>query len=659
MTKSLRNKTVSKRLKQRIRGGDKMSSAARKIKNLAQKGQSKKKNKGSKKTQKTVRKRSKRSIRGGTKSDDKKNRSPAQKVQSAFRGYFSRKNTPQEQKDELNEKMRVAVNKVKDSKCSICQEMIRVPEDMTSCANNHNFHKDCILGWCKSWTSRTQVDPDDPTKSVTTCPICKTATIVCPGDIEEIDDARHRDQNQMNADSLEETRRLYAAAPTEWNREYYRLITGEREREREREMAARQPIPETEEQMATRLAWEEREMEERAEEERTRRVAHQQQDQDHNRIEEIIIISRDELKQEMSVDNNLTKQQSERIIGKKLEDKLKENQEYLAYISRPERSWYTFEPSRRDLSGPISIAVKHITETMVEYCVQHILLPEMKSEFDALANGRTYEQIHRELGIQTAYENRHVVRTPNEQREREREEEKNFKAYSIHRDMEKYLMSNVEAEEGWWRRQNKRMIDIAKRDIIGYYGDIVALVQEEHPQTNPTRKIGEFSFKNIDEEYLYNFCGIYSTDIEHQKSWSGEGGLFEQLQRNDAFERRIEQEQEEDEEDEDEDEDNVKLTYGSILTGNPTTAEREEITEKLKKRKIRSGESETGGVAYNTYIDMNKHDFGGINIYIGTEAVRETNGMVDIIWAIYGPGGVYATNNNGTALLRSREEVNR
>jgi hypothetical protein len=392
--------------------------------------------------------------------------------------------------------------------------------------------------------------------------------------------------------------------------------------------------------------------EERAEVERTRRVAHQQQDQDHNRIEEIIIISRDELKQEMSVDNNLTKSQSERIIGKKLEDKLKENQEYLAYISRPERSWYTFEPSRRDLSDPISIAVKHITKTMVEYCVHHILLPEMKSEFDALANGRTYEQINRELGIQMAYENRHVVRTPNEQRE----EEKNVKAYSIHRDMERYQISNDEAEEGWWRRQNKRMIDIAKRDIIGYYGDIVALVQEGHPQTNPTRKIGEFSFKNIDEEYLLNFCGIYWPDIENEKPWSGEGGLFEQLQRNDAFERRIEQEQDEDEEDED----NANLTYGSILTGNPTPAERKEITEKLKERKIRSGSTESGGYPYNTYIDMNKDDFGGINIYIGTENVRsETNGMVDIIWAIYGPGGVYATNNNGTALLRSREEVNR
>ena len=150
------------------------------------------------------------------------------------------------------------------------------------------------------------------------------------------------------------------------------------------------------------------------------------------------------------------------------------------------------------------------------------------------------------------------------------------------------------------------------------------------------------------------------------------GGLFEQFQRNDAFERRIEQEEQEEEEDEDEDEDNVKLTYGSILTafypetapieqnGNPTTTERKEITEKLKKRKIRSGGTESGGYTYNTYIDMNKHDFGGINIYIGTENVRsETNGMVDIIWAIYGPGGVYATNNNGTALLRSREEVNR
>ena len=235
MTKSLRNKPVSKRLKQRIRGGDKMSSAARKIKNLAQKGQSKKKNKGSKKTQKTVRKRSKRSVRGGTKSDNKK-RSAAQKVQSMVRGYLSRKHTPQ---DELKEKMRLAVNKVKDSKCSICQEMIRVPEDMTSCANNHNFHKDCILKWCKSGISGTQVEiVDETTKSVTTCPIC-TDTIVCPGNIEEISDARHRDQNQMNAASLEETRLLYAAEPTEWNREYDRLI--------------RQPIPETEEERQRRL----------------------------------------------------------------------------------------------------------------------------------------------------------------------------------------------------------------------------------------------------------------------------------------------------------------------------------------------------------------------------------------------------------------------
>lgn len=238
MTKSLRNKTVSKRLKQRIRGGDKMSSAARKIKNLAQKGQSKKKNKGSKKTQKTVRKRSKRSIRGGTKSDNKK-RSAAQKVQSMVRGYFSRKHTPQDKKDELKENMRKAVNKVKDSKCSICQEMIRVPEDMTSCANNHNFHKDCILGWCNSSISVTQVDSTDPRKSVTACPICKTGLVDCPGDSAEISVARHRDQNQMNAHSLEATRVLYAAAPTEWNREYDRLI--------------RQPIPETEEERQRRL----------------------------------------------------------------------------------------------------------------------------------------------------------------------------------------------------------------------------------------------------------------------------------------------------------------------------------------------------------------------------------------------------------------------
>lgn len=84
-------------------------------------------------------------------------------------------------------------------------------------------------------------------------------------------------------------------------------------------------------------------------------------------------------------------------------------------------------------------------------------------------------------------------------------------------------MSIDEAEEGWWKRQNKRVLDIAKRDIIGYYGDIVALVQERQPQTNPTRKIGEFSFKNIDEEYLYNFCDIQRIDIEIQKPWSGEG----------------------------------------------------------------------------------------------------------------------------------------
>ena len=82
-----------------------------------------------------------------------------------------------------------------------------------------------------------------------------------------------------------------------------------------------------------------------------------------------------------------------------------------------------------------------------------------------------------------------------------------------------------------------------------------------------------------------------------------------------------------------------------------TDAERREIIDNIGTRILKSN----GRGEYGSYIDMN-NDLG-VNVYICTDRHDATT-LIDRIWAIYGPGGVYSFNNDGRALLRSREEVN-
>ena len=255
----------------------------------------------------------------------------------------------------------------------------------------------------------------------------------------------------------------------------------------------------------------------------------------------------------------------------------------------------------RRVTAAVKRTVDRIVNAIAEYCVQNILIPQMQREFDTAA----------------------------------------------HIELEMYMSDMSFGVERWWHLQNKEKLEVIMADYKTILGEFVVLASEQdirERRVENVRQIGDFNFGDVDNRYLYKFFDIYEYDVEYQKDIDDLIESFEEALntgRHDMVYRDLF------------DEDERLQLYNA---GDGTDAEHREIIEKIGTRILK-----LGGHEYPSYIDMND-DLGMIddlkmNVYIGTFRDDEDD-IIDRIWAIYGPGGVYSANNNGRALLRSREEVN-
>ena len=252
--------------------------------------------------------------------------------------------------------------------------------------------------------------------------------------------------------------------------------------------------------------------------------------------------------------------------------------------------------NRRPVRIAKDAAKTRIVNAIAEYCVQNILIPQMQREFDTAA----------------------------------------------HIEVEMYRSDMSIGVERWWHLQNKEKLEVIMDDYKTILGEVVVLAGEEDirkRRVENVRQIGDFNFGDVDNMYLYNFFHINEYDVEKEEDIdylidSFEGALNageHNMNYRDLF---------------DEDE---RLQLYNATDG--TDAEHREIIDKIGTRILKYH----GRGDDLSYIDMN--DDLGVNVYICTDRSDEDD-IIDRIWAIYGPGGVYSANNNGTALLRSREEVN-
>jgi hypothetical protein len=283
-------------------------------------------------------------------------------------------------------------------------------------------------------------------------------------------------------------------------------------------------------------------------------------------------------------------------------------------------------------SRPVRIAKDaaktRIVNAIAEYCVQNILIPQMQREFDTAAQGRSMEELRR--------------RYDSELRTLSTDDNSIGEAIYVHQQLGRYRRNVSSAVDEWWNQRNKAKLEVIMADYKAILGDFVVLASEQdirRRRVENVRQIGDFNFGDVDNDmYLYKFFDIYQYDVEKEKDIDDLIESFEEALHDGDYDMHYSNFF---------DEDGQLQTYNGQRG---TDAECREIIEKIGTRIIKSNDHE-----YSSYIDMN--DDLGMNVYIGTFRQDEDH-IIDRIWAIYGPGGVYSANNNGRALLQSREEVN-
>tara|TARA_B110000483_G_scaffold186230_2_gene220405 strand:+ start:3842 stop:5437 length:1596 start_codon:yes stop_codon:yes gene_type:complete len=238
-----------------------------------------------------------------------------------------------------------------------------------------------------------------------------------------------------------------------------------------------------------------------------------------------------------------------------------------------------------------------IVNEIAKYCVRNILIPQMQRESHTAEQGQSHDMV------------------------------------------EIYTRNISRGVERWWHLRNQEMLEVAIRVFKDIFGEAVVLADERDRLEND-RQIGAFNFGDVDNMFLYNLLNINEDDVEADEDVDD---LIDSFGRNnnagsyDMNYRELF-------------DDNEQINVYNGQQG--TDAERREIIDKIGTRILKS----RGRGEYSSYIDMND-DLGTTNVYICTDR-NDASRLIDRIWAIYGPGGVYSANNNGRALLRSREEVN-
>jgi len=297
--------------------------------------------------------------------------------------------------------------------------------------------------------------------------------------------------------------------------------------------------------------------------------------------------------------NRLTRPRCMRYIEVELED----------YISIT----YYIELDTYINSRPVRIAKNaakdRIVNAIAEYCVRNILIPQMQHEFDTAAQGQSIEEIR--VGP-TIY---------------------------VHQRLEIYRRNVSIGVERWWHLRNQEMLEVAISVFKDMFGNTVVLPNERaRYRPENVRQIGDFNFGDVDNMFLYNLLNINEDDVEADEDVDDLIDSFERNNNDGSYDMNYRELFDDEEE--------IIIYNGQ----QGTEAERREIINNIGTRILKSN----GRGEYGSYIDMN-NDLG-VNVYICTDRHDATT-LIDRIWAIYGPGGVYSANN-GRALLRSREEVN-
>lgn len=279
---------------------------------------------------------------------------------------------------------------------------------------------------------------------------------------------------------------------------------------------------------------------------------------------------------------------------------------------------YAYRDNNRIIRA-LESAKYRILNAIGEYCVENILIPRMQDRLNTLTQDQTIEEI--------------IKRVSNRESDSSLDE-----AFKIHHNLQIFSVDISRGVVKWWDILNQERLEYILRHFNDQFGEFVVLSDGIRYGVENVRPIGNFNFGNVDNMYLCNFFGIDQHFVEEQMDADDFIYNYErQFNRNRDF-RNYQSLFDEDGE----------LQLYNALGG--TDAEHQEIIGKIGTRKIRSNVDDE----YPSHIDMN--DDLGVNVYIGTNRSDEDH-IIDRIWAIYGPGGVYSANN-GRALLRSREVVN-
>jgi hypothetical protein len=418
-------------------------------------------------------------------------------------------------------------------------------------------HIDCLSRWCSAAAGERQVSPENPNILQTPCPTCKIF-MNCPGSRDDIESRRKQNRAIRTEELFQEFQQQELAAQN---------------RIRQGQPAAPQVPLQT------------------AIDAITAAEAH-------------IVVN---IGPNIRNYNHLSQPSCLRQIETEIES-------YYYSSTSIHLDTYT---ANRSIRRALREAKTRIVNAIAEYCVEHILIPQMEDRFNTVAQGQTIEEISIRLSSGD-YDSSLVD------------------AYQIHNMLELYRINISIGVTRWWHLRNQELLERIMDDFSSILGEFVVLSDERGENV---RRIGDFYFGNVDNMYLCNFFDINEDNVE-------QAGDVDDLI--DSFEHEINTRSYNSNYQSLFDQDGQLQLYNAV---GGTDAEHREIIEKIGTRIIKSNNDGE----YPSHIDMNG-DLG-VNVYIGTNRSDEDD-IIDRIWAIYGPGGVYSANNNGTALLRSREEVN-
>ena len=635
MVKLFRKKVSSKR---RIRGGGDRESDVEEMKNalrnMAPINENAEEQEAAKKIQKIARGRATRKAAKKAKTNK-----AATKIQKIARGRATRKNINarsfsdgedsqgNKKRTTFKKKLREGVNAAKDRQCPICIEEIREGDTAIECIETeatkkereeksrkagkkepeppirHRFHADCIKPWCEA--ASNDIDIDENGNLLTKCPFCgDKAYITCPGDASytrrrrEVNAEIHR---RERADAhFAEARRLQAledgidpARREEREEQEYQAFLAEQRAREAREADEKRRIGIIENIFKERLDnWEDR----------------FKYHYDHMSRPEVT----DEIETELRT-----------LIYDEFE---------IEYIEPRGNQRFRNVNSVMDLDDNVGVRdftnkLRDITSTILNNiaakAIPEILIPEMQKKYDAVAQGRTEEELKRvmnDAGEREDYEEYRKIRD----------------TIYLGRDLNRIRANPDRNLDEWWKWQNSVKLKEALEAIEEEYGDFIIF---GNPQSTDQPTIAGLAYRNMYDHEIYNIFGINSRDIDRNSVWDIDNVVFPETTYAEMFTADIT-------------DDNV--TYPFFRSFNPiiTKQEREEIVKNIG--------GHTVNISYNgihgDLVDMNKENVSSVFLTkLGNVGERD---IVDVIWAIYGPGGVYVNNTGNTPLLRSREEVN-